>query len=147
MQSAKDEPKFKIHVLREAYTKNFIIGDSNLRTIERKRLDKIGKTHVRTMAGAKVADVTASLKTCSARNDVRRIVLHVGGNDVRKHYTTDDLKADFQQLLSQVKRVFSTVDIAVTALLHRKPVPTSFTNVLNSALGDVCVKNDSGVYS
>ena len=91
------------------------------------------------MPGAKVSDVTASLKACSVRDDVRRVVLYVGGNYVHTHYTTDGLKADFQQLLIQVKRVFS---IAVTAQLHRKPVPPSFTNVLNSALDDECIKSE-----
>ena len=31
-------------------------------TTKRKRLDRTGKTHFRTMSGAKVADVTVSLK-------------------------------------------------------------------------------------
>ena len=93
------------------------------------------------MPGARVSDVTASLKACSVRDDVRRVLLHVRGNDVHKYYTTDDLKADFQELLVQVKHVFSTAEIAVSALLHIKPVPPSFSNVLNSTLGDVCIKN------
>ena len=146
-QSAKNEPKYKIHVLRKGNIQNFIIGDSNLRTTKRKKTaqnwgGKKTKKHVPTMPGAKVADVTASLKTRSVRGDVRRVFLHTGGNDVYKHYIADDLKCDYQQLLLRVKRVFSAADIAVPAPLHRKPVASCFKDILNSALDDECIKNE-----
>ena len=92
VQSAKVEPKFKIHVPKKGNIHKFVTGGWNLRTIERKRLDRTGKTHVRTVAGARVLDVTASLKACYVRDDVRRVVLHVRGNDVHKY----DLKADYR---------------------------------------------------
>ena len=53
----------------------------------------------------------------------------MGGNDIHKLYTTDDLKADFQQILIQVNRVISTADIAVTAPLY-------------TALGDICIRTE-----
>ena len=86
-----------IHIPRSGSIHNFVTGDSNLRTIDRKRLYRIGKTHVRTMPGARVPDITAFLTACAVRDDVKRIILQVGGNDVHKLYSAQDLETDFKE--------------------------------------------------
>ena len=134
--------KFKIHIPRSGSIHNFVTGDSNLRTIDRKRLYRTGKTHVRTMPGARVPDVTAFLTACGVRHDVKRIILQVGGNDVHKLYSAQDLETDFKELVAEVSRVFPKTEVAVTALLPRKPVPLSVTKYLNSVLRHVCVKGN-----
>ena len=88
--NATGGPKFKIP--RSGSIQNFVIGDSNHRTIDRKRLDRTGKTHVPTMPGARVPDFTASHRAYALRDDVKRIILHVGGNDVHKLYSAQDLE-------------------------------------------------------
>ena len=140
--NATGGPKFKIHIPRSGTIHNFVIGDSTLRTIDRKRLDRTGKTHVRTMPGARVPDVTASLRACAVRDDVKRIILHVGGNDVHKLYSGQDLETDFKELVAEVTRVFPKAEVAISALLPRKPVPLSVTKHLNSLLRQVCVKGN-----
>ena len=135
-------PKFKIHIPRSGSIHNFVIGDSNLRTTDRKRLDRTGKTHVRTMPGARMSDVTASLGACAVRDVVRRIILHVGGNDIHKQYSAQDLETDFKELVAEVTRVFPKAEVGITALLPRKPVPLSVTKHLNSVLRQVCVKGN-----
>ena len=60
-----------------------LIGDSNLRKVERRRLDRSGGTHVRTFPGATVNNVTASLSKRFPRNDVKTVIIHVGGNDMK----------------------------------------------------------------
>ena len=140
--NATGGPKFKIHISRSGTIHNFVIGDSNLRTIDRKRLDRTGKTHVRTMPGARVPDVTASLRACAVRDDVRRIILHVGGNDVHKLYSAQGLETDFKELVAEVTHVFPKAEVAISALLPRKPVPLSVTKHLNSVLRQVCVKGN-----
>ena len=94
------------------------------------------------MPGAKVSDVTASLRACAVRDDVKRIILHVGGNDVHKLYSAQDLETDFKELVAEVTRVFPKAEVAITALLPRKPVPLSVTKHLNSVLRQVCVKGN-----
>ena len=123
-------PKFKIHVPRSGSIHNFVIGDCNLRTIDRKRIDRTGKTHVRTMSGARVSDVTASLGACAVRDDVGRIILHVGGNDIHKQYSAEEMQTDFKELVAEVTRVFPKAEVSTTALLPRKPVPLSVTKHL-----------------
>ena len=142
--NATGEPKFKIHIPRSGSIHNFVIGDSksNLRTIDRKRLDRTGKAHVRTMPGARVPDVTASLRACALRDDVRRVILHVGGSDVHRLYSAQDLETDFKELVAEVTLVFPKAEVGITALLPRKPVPLSVTKHLNSVLRQVCVKGN-----
>ena len=58
------------------------------------------------MPGARVPDVTASLTACAVRDDVRRVILHVGGNDIHKQYSAQDLETDFKELVAEVTHVF-----------------------------------------
>ena len=102
--NATGGPKFKIHIPRSGSVHNFFIGDSNFRTTDRKRLDRTGKTHVRTTPGARMPDVAASLRACAVRDDVRRIILHVGGNDIHKQYSAEYLETDFHELVAEVTR-------------------------------------------
>ena len=110
-------PKLKIRIPRSCSIHNFVISDSNLRTIDRKRLDWTGKTHVRTMPGARVPDVTASLRACAVCDDLRWIILHVGGNDIHKQYSAEDLETDLKELVAEVTRVFPKAEVGITALL------------------------------
>ena len=126
-----------------ASTTSSSVTRSSLRTIDRKRLDRTGKTHVRTMPGARVPDVTASLRACAVRDDVRRILLHVGGNDIHKQYSAQDLETDFKELVAEyMTRVFPKAEVAITPLLPSKPVPLSVAKYLNSVLRQVWVKGN-----
>ena len=87
-------------------------------------------------------DVAASLRACAVRDDVKRIFLHVGGNDVHKLYSAQDLETDFKELVAEVTRVFPKAEVAISALLPRKPVPLSVTKHLNSVLRQVCVNGN-----
>ena len=87
-------------------------------------------------------DVTASLRACAVRDDVRRVILHVGGNYIYKQYSAQDLETDFKELVAEVTQVFPKAEVAITALLPRKPVPLSVTKHLNSVLCQVCVKDN-----
>ena len=87
-------------------------------------------------------DVTAFLTACAVRDDVKRIILQVGGNDVHKLYSAQDLETDFKELVAEVTIVFPKAEVAITTLLPRKPVPLSVTKYLNSVLRQVCVKGN-----
>ena len=87
-------------------------------------------------------DVTASLRACAVYDDVRRVILHVGGSDVHRLYSAQDLETDFKELVAEVTLVFPKAEVGITALLPRKPVPLSVTKHLNSVLRQVCVKGN-----
>ena len=58
-----------------------LIGDSNLRHVDRRRLDQNGKIHVRTVGGATAGDFSASLTNQSPREDTSHVIVHTGTND------------------------------------------------------------------
>ena len=58
-----------------------LIGDSNLRHVDRRRLDQNGKIHVRTVGGATAGDFSASLTNQSPREDTSHVIVHIGTND------------------------------------------------------------------
>ena len=137
-KSGKSVPKYKIRLPLPGKVNNFILGDSNLQYIDRQRLDRTGMTHVRTMPRAKVVDVTAALSECAVRGDVRRVALHVGGNDIHKDCSKEMLSQDLSDLLGVAKRVFPSAIIAVTALLPRKQLSLRFIDALNDELRQTC---------
>ena len=58
-----------------------LIGDSNLRHVDRRRLDQNGKIRVRTVGGATAGDFSASLTNQSPREDTSHVIVHIGTND------------------------------------------------------------------
>ena len=85
-QQRNDSPREKeIRPLRlpQETVRTLLTGDSNLRKVDRRRLYRSVGTHVRTFPGATVSGTTASLSKRSPRDDVRTVVMHVGGNDMK----------------------------------------------------------------
>ena len=108
-QQRNDSPREKeIRPLRLPHeaVHTLLIGDSNLRKVDRRRLDRSGGTHVRTFPGATVSGMTASLTKRSPRDDVRTVVMHVGGNDMKTDVAAITLKAQYNECILQVKRAF-----------------------------------------
>ena len=132
--------KFHIVFPRREHVTNFIIGDSNVKGIQRVRLDRSGQTHIRTMPGATIQDVTQSLQVCSTQPNIQRVVVHIGGNDTYRHTTQEQMRPSYERLCDQLQRVFPCASIALTAILPRKRVPISVTHALNKALSDICNK-------
>ena len=92
------------------------------------------------MAGAKVCDITTSLKNTERRDDVKRVVVLAGGNDLTKDTSTETLLKQFEDLLAELKRVFPGAKLAVSALLPRKSIPLRFIIAFNHQLQRTCAK-------
>ena len=94
-QQRNDSPREKeIRPLRlpQETVRTLLTGDSNLRKVDRRRLYRSVGTHVRTFPGATVSGTTASLSKRSPRDDVRTVVMHVGGNDMTADVAATTLK-------------------------------------------------------
>ena len=72
-----------------------------------------------------MSDVTASLRACAVRDDVKRIILHVGGNDVHKLYSAQDLETDFKELVAEVTRVFPKAEVGLSLIHISEPTRRS----------------------
>ena len=120
---------------------NLIVGDSNLRQLNRRRIDPSGATHIRTLSGAKVGDLTRSLALCEARPDVQRVLMHVGTNDCGSRRPLDNILKDYDALLTEVPRVFPAASVAVTAVVPQTGCSASLLTAVNRGLRDLCRKH------
>ena len=111
-----------------------LIGDSNLRKVDRRRLDRSGGTHVHTFPGATVNGMTACLSKRSPRDDVRTVVMHVGENDMKTDVAATTLKAQYKECILQVKRAFPQARVLFTGILLQKKIPTDVVRGCNACL-------------
>ena len=70
-----------LRLLKEGSLAALLIGDSNLRHVDRRSLDQNGKIHVRTVGGATAGDFSVSLTNQSPREDTSHVIVHNGTND------------------------------------------------------------------
>ena len=129
-------PREHVHTL--------LIGDSNLKKVERRRLDRGGGTHVRTFPGATVNDVTASLSKCSPRNDVKTVIIHVGGNDMKTDVDPPTLKSQYKECIIQLKHAFPQALVLFTGIPPRKKTPSKALHGCNECLCNLCEEKTIG---
>ncbi|KAK7113000.1 hypothetical protein V1264_012368 [Littorina saxatilis] len=91
-----------------------LIGDSNLRRVSRRRLDRSGQTEVRTLSGITTPQLTTVIASSNTFPDVRKIVLHVGTNDDIQN--TSELPSNYKTLLSEISLRFPNAVIFVAAI-------------------------------
>ena len=116
-----------------------LIGNSNLRHVDRRRLDQNGKIHVRTVLGATAGDFSASLTNQSPREDTSRVTVHTGTNDCSgTNYDKHLFAVSFRELAKQLVRVFPKAAIAFTSIL---PLNSGYTQAIedtNQMLSSMC---------
>ena len=117
-----------------------LIGDSNLRHIDRKRLDTRGNLHVRTVGGATAGDIAACLLNQSSRADTKHVVVHIGTNDCSRDsdYNKQLVMVSFQALAKQLVRVFPKAAVAFTSILPKRSGHTHAAEEANKMLKDMC---------
>ena len=88
--------------------------------------------------------MTASLSKRSPRDDVRTVVMHVGGNDMKTDVAATTLKAQYKECMLQVKRVFPQARVLFTGIILRKKIPTDVVRGCNACLCNLCVEENIG---
>ena len=126
-----------------ANTTKLIIGDSNLRRIEMKRLSASGEVQVRTFSGAKIADLQEVFSNFPQTTTIKRLVLHVGTNNISsgKHQKEDidQLIGQYKSLITTVRSKLSEATVAVSAVPPLRTWSKLRTSrAFNSALRDMC---------
>ena len=66
---------------KESSLAALLIGDSNLRHVDRRRLDQNGQIHVRTVGITTAGDFSASLTNQLPREDTSHVIIHIGTNN------------------------------------------------------------------
>ena len=98
--------------------KNLLIGDSNMKNVNRRRLDNTGRTEVRTYRGATIKTVTNIIdKSTINYPQVEKITFCVGTNDCSRGFIDETkIMDDFEQLLIKTRNVFPTAEICILAI-------------------------------
>ena len=139
LNSTRQSPP-ALRLPKEGRLSALLIGDSNLRHIDRKRLDTRGNLRVRTVGGATAGDIAACLLNQSSRADTQHVVVHIGTNDCSSDgdYNKQLVMVSFQALAKQLVRVFPKAAVAFTSILPKRSGHTLATEEANKMLKDMC---------
>ena len=102
--------------------KNILVGDSNMKNVIRKKLDRTGRTEVRTYRGATVKILSDIIeKSTTYFPHVEKITVCVGTNDCsRGEINETTLLNNFDHLIKVIKEVFPNAIINFLAIPHMK---------------------------
>ena len=122
-----------------------LIGDSNLRKVDRKRLDPDGKTFVRSIGGLTILKATGMLHHTESREDITNVCVHVGTNDIDQGKSQNEIIKDTRLLISELKKTFPSANIGLTGMLPQKGIPSKRILELNQRLENL-IKDENLVF-
>ena len=107
--------KFQLH---NSSTKNILLGDSNMKSINRVRLDNTKNTEVRTYRGASVKTLNDTISSSeSVYPLVEKVTICIGSIDCARRYIDANIfHDDYLNLLKTTKQVFPSADIAIISV-------------------------------
>ena len=108
-----------------------------MKNVVRRRLDKSGKTEVRTFRGATVKTLTEILKRCSCPYpNVEKISICIGTNDCAGKYPDGDKLLDnMDELINVTKQVFTSASICIIAIPPQSnPAVNKYISRINKKL-------------
>jgi lysophospholipase L1-like esterase len=127
--------------LPQGRIKTFLVGDSNLRKINRRRYDSTGQSHIRTVPGLTTDRLTAILSATKPKPDVDTVILHVGGNDLKKNMPSEEcnmFESSLRQCIAQAKETFPNAHIALTGIIPRKGFSPNIIKGSNASMRSLC---------
>ena len=127
--------KNSIHV--SSNCTNLLLGDSNMKNVVRKKLDRTGQTEVRTYRGASIRTLNDIIdKSTRVFPQVKKVALCIGTNDCsRSTIHEEQIHSDMDKLISTVKEVFPNAMVTLLAIPPtRNPTANRFIGRINSQL-------------
>ena len=97
---------------------HLLMGDSNMKNVVRRRLDKSGCTEVRTYRGATTKVLTEIIKKCPVLYpNVEKVSICIGTNDCsRRSLDGQKLLDDVEQLIDATKKIFMSASICIISI-------------------------------
>ena len=97
---------------------HLLLGDSNMKNVIRRRLDKSGCTEVRTYRGASTKTLTEIIKKCPhLYPDVEKVSICIGTNDCsRQSLDGQTLLDDIEYLIDVTKKIFTSASICIISI-------------------------------
>ena len=125
-ENSSDKFKYKFH-LSDEKCKNVLLGDSNMKTINRVRLDKTKQTEIRTYRGATIQSLANIIDSSdSTYPHVENVYLCIGSVDCGRRFIDENkIISDYENLLVKIRNVFPAAKIAISAI---PPQRNRYTN-------------------
>lgn len=117
--------------------KNALFGDSNLKMVNRSRLDNTKSTEIRTYRGASIKKLHEYISSSQETfPDVQKVSLSVGSVDCSRRYIDEEsIINDYNSLLTSVQKTFPSADIGIVSIPpHGNPQTTRFISKINNDL-------------
>ena len=144
-QKADQETVHKNSIKISPACKNFLVGDSNMKNVSRRRLDHTGNTEIRTFRGATVKTLTSIFeKNQHSLPQVEKVIICIGTNDCSRQ-SVDGHKVidDMHKLIVTTKKVFCSAQICIMAIPPQKnPAVNRYIFKINKGLKDEAIKHN-----
>ena len=145
LQNKKENNNIKQNYLKVSPTcKNLLLGDSNMKNIQRKRLDKSGQTEIRTYRGASIKTLDKIIQNCSHEyTQVQKVSICIGTIDcTRNPINCDQIMDDYEKLITTTKKVFPSALICILSIPPQSiPKANKFINVVNNHLSKLAQRH------
>ena len=128
--------------------KNILIGDSNLKHVNRRRLDRSGNTEVRTFRGATVKVLTEIFKRCPVNYpEVEKVSISIGTNNCSRQMVDGEIiVAEMDGMIDVVKQIFPSAAICILSIPpQKKPAVNRYIRKVNKSLKSIC-ENKGVIY-
>ena len=116
---------------------HILMGDSNMKNVQRRKLDRSGNTEVRTYRGAGIKTLTGIVNKCECQyKQVTKVSVCIGTNDCsRRIIDADHIVQDFDTLITALQKVFPNASICILAIPpQRNPKANVYILEINRAL-------------
>ena len=141
-ETDKYKQKFKLH---NSKSKNILLGDSNMKSINRVRLDNSKNTEVRTYRGASIKTLTDIIKSSETVCPlVEKVTLCIGSIDCARRYIDGNIfHDDYLNLLAITKHVFPSATICLISIPpQRSHHANKVIHKMNGILASLAKKMD-----
>ena len=141
----RNDNKNRTFHLHDKDAKNVLFGDSNMRSINRQRLDSKKETEVRTFKGASInslKDIISTSKTTYPK--VEKVTICIGSVDCARRYIDGDTTHnDYLNLISTIKSIFTSAEIAIVSIPpQRNPQSNKAIKQVNHILKTLARNNN-----
>lgn len=139
LQKSKKD-RFKIALIGDSMLERFRTTGKGLSVSTEKQFLNLG------VGGDKITNVLyrineGLLQEMKPHKNIEKILIHIGGNDVRKGQMRDEQYGEYELLLKKVKENFPNAQIYGSALFFRKDCSKSKIRLINGRLKAIADRN------
>ena len=117
--------------------KNLLLGDSNMKNVQRKRFDRSGQTEIRTFRGASIKTLDNIIQKCSYEYpQVQKVSICIGTIDcTRNPIDKEQMMEDYDRLITTTRKIFPNASICILSIPPQSiPKANKFICTFNNQL-------------